>query len=370
MGEKTRHKVLFAGGGTGGHLMPAINIALALRNLDREIETLFIGKKDGMEKAIVTRFEFPIKEIEVVPMRRSIKGIINFILNWNKGLKQAESALREFGPEVVVGTGGYVSAPVVRTAHKMRIPIFMQEQNSLPGLATRTLSQMADSVFIAYEGATKYISKQKCRMVGNPVRPDLLNANRDEGIKEFSLDSSKKTILVLGGSSGARGINNAMLEIVKLAGIPDDWQILWQIGQKDFSEVAFAIPDKLRGKYLPFIHNMPAAYAIADIIISRAGAMALAEIAVWGLPSILIPYPYATGDHQTKNAREFAENGAAVVIPEKALSVHLSMALSDLLNDVEKRSVMARAAKMLARPNAANDIAKTILEKINEVQTH
>ncbi len=155
MGEGKRHRVLFAGGGTGGHLMPAINIALALRELDMEIGLLFVGKKDGMEKAIVTRFGFPISEIEVTPMKRSLKGILNFVWNWNKGLKQATSTINEFAPQVVVGTGGYVSAPVVRMAHKMKIPIFMQEQNSLPGLASRTLGQMAEAIFIAYEGATK-----------------------------------------------------------------------------------------------------------------------------------------------------------------------------------------------------------------------
>jgi UDP-N-acetylglucosamine--N-acetylmuramyl-(pentapeptide) pyrophosphoryl-undecaprenol N-acetylglucosamine transferase len=370
MGDRKRHKILFAGGGTGGHLMPAINIALALREIDKDIDVLFVGKRDGMEKGIVTRFDFAISEIEAVPMRRSVKGVINFILNWNKGVKQAAAVLREFNPQVVVGTGGYVSGPVVRMAHKMQIPIYMQEQNSLPGLATRTLSQMAESVFIAYEGATKYISKEKCRMVGNPVRPDLLNATRDDGIREFSLDSSRKTILILGGSSGARGINNAIIDVIRMGVIPENWQLLWQIGQKDFSETAAVIPDKFRGKYLPFIHNMPAAYASADLVISRSGAMALAEIAVWGLPSILIPYPYATGDHQSINAREFAESGAAVVIPEKSLPDMLASVISGMVKDDEKRNVMARGANTLARPDAANNIAKIILDKINEVQTH
>lgn len=370
MGERKLHRVLFAGGGTGGHLMPAINIALALREIDKDLDSLFVGKKDGIEKAIIARFDFPIREIEVTPMKRSLKGILKFVWNWNKGLKQAAETIREFTPQVVVGTGGYVSAPVVRVAHKMRIPIFMQEQNSLPGLATRTLSQMAESIFIAYQGATKYLPAEKCRLVGNPVRPDLLNSNREAALKEFSLDSSKKTMLILGGSSGARGINNAIIEIIRLGQIPDNWQLLWQIGQKDFSEVAAAIPDKFRGKYLPFIHNMPAAYAAADLIVSRAGAMALAEIAVWGLPAILIPYPHATGDHQTINAREFADSGAAIVIPEGAINDRLAKTLSGLMKDTERRNVMARAAKMLAKPNAANDIAKVILEKINEVQTN
>jgi UDP-N-acetylglucosamine--N-acetylmuramyl-(pentapeptide) pyrophosphoryl-undecaprenol N-acetylglucosamine transferase len=349
--------------------MPAINIALALSRKDENLIALFVGKKSGMEAAIVNRFGFQIKEIEVVALKRNPIGILRFILNWNKGLKQAANIIKEFQPQVVVGTGGYVSAPVVRSARKLGIPIFMQEQNSLPGLATRTLSKMAENVFIAYESAAKYLPLEKCRLVGNPLRPDLLDGKKSVAISEFGLDSSKKTLLIVGGSSGARGINSALLALVNSSMVPSGWQLLWQIGQREFDSIYLSIDkSKFPGKMIPFIHNMPDAYAAANLIISRAGAMALAEIAAWGLPSVIIPYPFATGDHQTINARDFAQSGAARVIPESELGEKLHKTLTELCSDENLRSNMAQAAKRLARPEAANQIAQTILERINEVQ--
>jgi UDP-N-acetylglucosamine--N-acetylmuramyl-(pentapeptide) pyrophosphoryl-undecaprenol N-acetylglucosamine transferase len=367
--EENRHRVLFAGGGTAGHLMPAINIALALARKDQSFSALFIGKRGGMEAGIVKRFGFEIREIEVVALKRNPMGVLRFIWNWNKGLKQAQDIIKDFQPQVVVGTGGYVSAPVVRAARKNDIPIFMQEQNSLPGLATRTLSKNSEKIFIAYQSAANYLPREKCVMVGNPIRPDLLDGNKGAALVEFELASSLKTLLIVGGSSGAHGINSALLRIVNSGLIPAEWQLLWQIGQKEFEQFSKAIDKtKFRGKILPFINNMPGAYATADMILSRAGAMALAEIAAWGLPSILIPYPFATGDHQTLNACEFAETSAAVVIPESEIVEKLKVALVELFSDDSKRLTMAQAAKKLARPEAANIIAETILEKINEVQ--
>jgi UDP-N-acetylglucosamine--N-acetylmuramyl-(pentapeptide) pyrophosphoryl-undecaprenol N-acetylglucosamine transferase len=349
--------------------MPAINIALALTRKDKDLQALFVGKKGGMEAAIVGRFGFQIEEIEVVPLKRNLGGILRFILNWNRGLKQASDIIGNFAPDVVMGTGGYVSAPMVRAARKRAIPIFMQEQNSLPGLATRTLGKMAENVFIAYQGAAQYLPKEKCRLVGNPLRPDLLNGDKAAAYSEFALQPSKKTLLVIGGSSGAHGINRAVFDMVTGGLIPSGWQLLWQTGQKEYRELSGTIDrNKLCGTFLAFIDNMPGAYAVADLILSRSGAMALAEIAVCGLPSILIPYPHATGDHQTLNAREFARTGAAVVIPESEIDGKLPAALEELFLSEEKRSAMARAAKNLARPEAANIIAETILEKINEIQ--
>jgi UDP-N-acetylglucosamine--N-acetylmuramyl-(pentapeptide) pyrophosphoryl-undecaprenol N-acetylglucosamine transferase len=363
-----RHKVLFAGGGTGGHLMPAINIALALKRKDEELQALFVGKRGGMEAAIVERFSFKISEIEVVALKRNLGGAVKFILNWNKGLKQALNIIDDFHPQVMVGTGGYVSAPVVRAAHKRGISIFMQEQNSFPGLATRTLSKMAESVFIAYEGAAHFLPKEKCRLIGNPIRPDLLNADKEAAFAEFRLDRSKKTLLVVGGSSGARGINSAVVDIVNGGSIPSDWQLLWQIGQKEFEKMTGIIDkEKFCGRTLPFIDNMPGAYAVADLIVSRSGAMALAEIAACALPSILIPYPSAAGDHQSLNAGEFSRTGAAMVIPESEVGKRFAIELEGLFLNEEKRGSMARAAGKLARPGAADIIADTILEKINEV---
>jgi UDP-N-acetylglucosamine--N-acetylmuramyl-(pentapeptide) pyrophosphoryl-undecaprenol N-acetylglucosamine transferase len=359
-------RVLFAGGGTAGHLMPAINIALELTRSRKEVETLFVGRSGGMEANIVARFGFRTREIEVVGFKRSPAGLLRFISKWKRGMKQAADVVTEFDPGLVVGTGGYVSAPVVRAAHKAGKPVFLQEQNSLPGLATRSLGGIADTIFIAYESASKYLPAAKCRLVGNPVRPDLLSANREESLAEFGLRGDRKTVLVIGGSSGARGINMAILDIVKSNGIPDGWQLLWQIGQKEFVEIDSAISkEKFCGKCMAFIENMPGAYSVADLVISRAGAMALAEIALWGLPAVLIPYPHATGDHQSLNARQFDDKGAAVVIPESEISSRLPVVLNGLFENENMRGRMAEACRGLARPEAASIIAKTILERIN-----
>lgn len=366
MTPDNRKKVLFAGGGTAGHLMPAINIALSLEKLTAGVETMFVGRSGGMEAEIVRKFGFKLREIEAVGLRRNPAGLVRFLSKWNTSMKQAVEIVRDFGPSLVVGTGGYVSAPVVRAAHKMGKPVYLQEQNSLPGLATRSLGNIAETIFTAYENASRYLPAPKCRLVGNPVRPDLLKATRVASLAEFGLKSDRKTLLVVGGSSGARGINNVMLDLVNSRSIPDDWQLLWQVGQKDFVEIDASIPrDKFRGRYLAFIDNMPGAYSVADLIVSRAGAMALAEIAAWGLPAILIPYPHATGDHQTINARQFEDRGGAVVIPEAETYLRLPIVLQDLLVNENLRTELARSCKSLARPDAANIIAKTIMDRID-----
>jgi UDP-N-acetylglucosamine--N-acetylmuramyl-(pentapeptide) pyrophosphoryl-undecaprenol N-acetylglucosamine transferase len=366
MANLGHYKVLFAGGGTAGHLMPAINIALELKRLDNRLRALFVGRVNGMESAIVKKFGFEIREIEVTGFKRNPLGLLRFILKWRKGLRQAKEILKDFDPAVVIGTGGYVSAPVVRAAYRAGKPVFLQEQNSLPGLATRTLSQMAERIFISYESAAKYIDKGRCILAGNPLRPDLLEAERESSYKEFGLDPEKKTLLVIGGSSGARNINFSILDIIRLEKMPSDWQLLWQTGQKDFVEISQGVtPDNIRGKIMPFIFSMPEAYAVADLIICRAGAMTLSEIAAWGLPSILIPYPYATGDHQTTNALQFKRAGAAELIPESEIGVRLESSMLDLMAKAEKRQAMATAARKLARLDAASIIANSVLEKVN-----
>ena len=345
--------------------MPAINIALALKTMNTLVEPLFVGRKNGMEAAIVGKFGFQIREIEASGLKRSPLGLVKFVVKWRKSIAQARQILNEFDPAMVVGTGGYVSGPMVRAAYKAGKPIFLQEQNSLPGLATRTLNRMAEKVFISYDSAARYLDKSKCHSVGNPIRPDLLKADRAKSFRDFGLEPSLKTLLIIGGSSGARGINHAMIEIIAAGIIPLDWQLLWQTGQKDFDEITNAEAMRLfRGKHLAFIFEMPAAYSIADLVICRSGAMTLAELAAWGLPSILIPYPHATGDHQTINAREFVDAGAAQMIAESKLRESLSDALINLMAGSEKRDMMAGAAKKLARPEAANIIARAILERI------
>ncbi len=363
--------ILFAGGGTAGHLMPAINIALEMTKDDSRIRPVFIGKKGGMEAGIVANFGFEIREIDVVGFKRSIKGAFNFIFKWHKGAKQAQNVMKDLNPDVVVGTGGYVSAPVINAAYKLGKPIFLQEQNSLPGLATRSLAKKANLIFTAYESASRYLPAEKCKSIGNPLRPDILDANKSKAYEIFGLNPNKKTLLILGGSSGAKRINQAILMLLNSKSIPDDWQILWQTGTKDFDQISKLIDvNKIIGKVVPFIKEMPSAYAITNLIISRAGAMALSEITVVGIPSILIPFPFATGDHQTLNARQIEIAGGAIVILEKDIETYLITSLKSLFSDSKKRMQMAQSAKRLGRPEASKLIAETIMEKINEVQAN
>ncbi len=360
-----RKKILFAGGGTAGHLVPAINIALAMRSIDEKATPLFIGKRNGIERVMVERSGFDIREIDVVGMRRTPVGFLKFMLNWRRGYRQTLRIMEEFRPVAVVGTGGYVAAPAVRAARKLNIPIYIQEQNSLPGLTTRIGNRYADIVFTAYESAAEYLDADKCQLAGNPIRQDLLGGNRESAYLQFGLDPQKNTLLVLGGSSGAESINEIIGAIVSERFFPQDWQILWQTGRRNYPEISRSIPaDSLNGTIVPFIDDMPAAYAITDLVLSRAGAMALSEISAIGLPAVLIPYPYATGDHQTLNAKSLEDAGAAIIVPEKQMNKRLRNTLKYLIADDKLRREMSAAARKMGKPDAAKVIARTILDRI------
>lgn len=356
---------MFAGGGTAGHLVPGINIALAMRSIDDAATPLFLGKRNGIERQMVERFGFDIREIDVVGMRRTPVGFLRYVLNWRKGYRQTIRIMEEFEPMAVVGTGGYVSAPAIRAAHKLKIPIYIQEQNSLPGLTTRMGSRYSNIVFTSYEAASKYLDADKCQLAGNPIRQDLLSGNRESAYMQFDLDPKKNTLLVLGGSSGAESINEIVGAMVLERFFPENWQLLWQTGRKNYPDISRSIPtDSLSGAVVPFIEDMPAAYAITDLALSRAGAMALSEISAIGLPAILIPYPYATGDHQTLNAKKFEDAGAAIIVPENQMNKRLRNTLKYLIADDDLRKRMSDAARKMGRPDAAEVIARTILDEI------
>jgi UDP-N-acetylglucosamine--N-acetylmuramyl-(pentapeptide) pyrophosphoryl-undecaprenol N-acetylglucosamine transferase len=364
--KDAKRRILFAGGGTAGHLMPAINIALAMREIESECQPLFVGKRNGIEKNIVSRHGFAVEEIDVVPLRRTPLGVARFLISWKRACRQTSRILDVFRPEAVVGTGGYVSAPAMRMAGKRGIPLFIQEQNSLPGLATRFGAKYAETIFIAYDKASEYLDSDKCRNVGNPIRDDISRGERNTAYGKFGLDAGKNTLLVLGGSSGARSINEAIMKLARQRFLPAGWQLLWQTGKADYSRMAgFLESGDIEGVEIrSFIEDMPSAYAVADLVVSRAGAMALGEIAAVGLASILIPYPYAAGDHQMLNARILGDAGAAVVIPENEMGTKLGDILSRLFEDEESRKTIADTAHEMARPDAARNIAAVILDRI------
>lgn len=363
MSESKTVRILFAGGGTAGHLMPAINIASEMIKANENVKPLFVGKRGGMERDIVGRYGYEIEEIDVIGMRRTFPGVIKFVMNWNKGNKQALRIIHRFDPAAVVGTGGYVSAPVIRAAHKMNRKIFLQEQNSLPGLAVRSVARYADVIFIAYDSAESYFDESKCSLTGNPIRVDIGDRDMETSKREFGLNADKKTLLVLGGSSGASSINETIPEFV-IDIMPEDWQILWQTGSRDYKRYYENTTERIKGAMIPFIDDMPSAYAAADLVLSRAGAMALSEITAAGLPSVLIPYPHATGDHQTLNARVLEEAGAAVIVTETEINSGLISVLEKMMTDDSERDRMGKAAKAMGKPGAAREIARTILERI------
>jgi len=360
-------RMLFAGGGTGGHVFPALAIAQEIRRRRPGAELLFVGTGWGVESKVIPKAGFPLRTIAVmgIPRRVSWKAFLfPFVLL--RGAVESFRIVAGFGPDVVVGTGGYVSGPVGLAAHMLGVPLVIQEQNRLPGFTTRILATMSGKVFLTFPESTRYFSRGKVSVTGNPTRSDLGRLHRAEAMGRLGLREDLRTLLILGGSQGSRAINNALLEgLDAILGIPG-LQILWQSGPADFDRLSRATSGARDRVFVrDFIDDMAAALAAADLVVSRSGAMVLAEIAVCGLPSVLIPYPFAAGDHQRKNAESFERCGAAVVIPQEELTgERLSGTIAELLSDRDRLRRMSSAAKSMGRPDAAAVIADQILSYV------
>jgi len=360
-------RILFAGGGTGGHLIPAINIAGTLAKKMPDAELRFVGIKGGMEKDIVEKNGYELDEIEVVGLKRNFSGLLDFSRKIMKAYSQADNIVKSFGPEIVVGTGGYVSAPVVLAGKRRKARILIQEQNIYPGLATRFLSRFADKTCLAFEGSKKYFQGMKnISVTGNPLRDDLVLARGNGYLNEFGLDQSKKVLFVTGGSRGAKSLNAGILNFISEHKLPDDWQILWQTGTDKYDELIASLKTiEYSGKVMPFIHDMPKAYATADLIVCRAGAMTLSEILALGLPSLLVPFPFATADHQMKNALDLKAKGAVEVIADKKVdSAEFSELLSSLLNNKNRREQYGKTAGQLGSLSGSESITEEIVKLI------
>lgn len=358
-------RILFAGGGTGGHLIPAINIANVLRGKLQDAEFLFVGIKGGMERSIVEKNGFKIEEIEVVGLRRNLTGMVDFSKKIMRAFAQADKVVRGFGPEVVVGTGGYLSAPVVLAGKRRRARVLIQEQNIYPGLATRFLARFADRICLAFDGSRRYLQGVRNTLVtGNPLRNDLFIPRGNGSLAEFGLKPGKKVLFITGGSRGARSLNEGILEFIKAGHLPDDWQVLWQTGHDKQTEIIKQLESvDYSGVILPFIDNMPKAYATADLMVCRAGAMTLSELLVLGMPALLVPYPHATANHQMKNALDLKNRGAVEVIADdKVRTEEFADLLLDLINDGEKRNRLAEKARLLGNNTGAEVISEEIIK--------
>ncbi len=367
-------RVLFAGGGTGGHLFPAIAIADRLRELlghNTDIDIRFVGTKRGLEYRIRKQLGYPLHVINVRGLVRAftVKNLlVPFVLV--AALIKSYLLLSRFSPDIVVGTGGYVALPVLKVAGWKGIPTVLQEQNSFPGITTRQLASRAKRIYLGFSAAKEYLPANTDMLVtGNPVRTTINAINREDALHELGLEPDRKTILILGGSQGARAVNNAVLKSLQSNSLSDQYQLLWQTGKHDYDSIVSQLKDKTNiGVIMPFSHNMPQLYAAADVAVARAGALTLAELIASQIPAILVPYPFAAGDHQHKNARDMEKRNLATVIDEKELHAHDLLAEAIALLSSERYAQMktALAKETENRKPAVDIIAEDIIQLIQE----
>ena len=366
-------KVILSGGGTGGHIYPALTIADAIKKECPDAEIFFVGTKEGLEKNIIPRYGYELKFIEVAGFKRSLSfDTVRSFFKLFSGLADAYKIVADAKPDLVIGTGGYVCGPICFMAALKGIPACIQEQNAMPGVTNKILARFVKKVFLGYEEGRKYFSGSSEKIyTGNPIRTEILEHEKNEALKELGLDPKKKTILVSGGSRGARSINKAMLEAeLKLSG-REDVQVLHATGDINYDDYMKEINSKGGVKeniiIKPYLHNMPVALAAADLAVFRAGAIGLAELMASGIPSVLIPYPYATANHQEHNARAVAGHGAARVILDKDMTGEKILAnIEELLNNPEELKKMQEAAASLGKPEAAEQIAKAALALVKK----
>ena len=354
-------RFIISGGGTGGHIFPAIAIADELKRRLPDAEILFVGAKDRMEMQKVPQAGYPIEGLWISGLQRKLSWQnLLFPLKFISSLLKSRSIIKRFKPDAVIGTGGFASGAVVKVAGQMGIPTFIQEQNSYAGITNKMLAKNAHKICVAYDAMEQFFPKKKIVKTGNPIRDGLLNIAqyRSEGLSYFHLDSQQKTLLVLGGSLGARRINQLIeqqLPLFEQLGV----QVLWQCGKLYYEEYKKYNSEQVR--VLAFIDRMELAYAAADVIISRAGASSVSELCVVGKPVIFIPSPNVAEDHQTKNARAIADKQAAILLRESELNEQFANTFSKLIADEAQQEALSAHIKTLAQPNATKDIVNLIL---------
>ena len=354
-------RFIISGGGTGGHIFPAIAIADELKRRLPDAEILFVGAKDRMEMQKVPQAGYPIEGLWISGLQRKLSWQnLLFPLKFISSLLKSRSIIKRFKPDAVIGTGGFASGAVVKVAGQMGIPTFIQEQNSYAGITNKMLAKNAHKICVAYDAMEQFFPKEKIVKTGNPIRDGLLNIGeyRSEGLSYFHLDSQRKTLLVLGGSLGARRINQLIeqqLPLFEQLGV----QVLWQCGKLYYEEYKKYNSEQIR--ILAFIDRMELAYAAADVIISRAGASSVSELCVVGKPVIFIPSPNVAEDHQTKNARAIADKQAAILLRESELNEQFANTFGKLIADEAQQEALSAHIKALAQPNATKDIVNLIL---------
>ncbi|MFT4413470.1 undecaprenyldiphospho-muramoylpentapeptide beta-N-acetylglucosaminyltransferase [Fredinandcohnia humi] len=361
-------KIVISGGGTGGHIYPALALIKEIKKMDPTSEFLYIGTEKGLESGIVTRENIPFKTIEITGFKRKLSfDNIRTITRFLKGVKDSKSYIKEFQPDVVIGTGGYVCGPVVYAATRLNIPTIIHEQNSVPGLTNKFLSRYVDKVAVCFEEAKEFFPLQKVVLTGNPRASEVLGKDGEKGRLHVGLNSFQKSVLLVGGSRGARPINDAFIEALDIVK-DNNYQFLYVTGEVHYEDVLKKVksvgnPNNVIIK--PFLYNMPEVLAGVDLVVARAGATTLAEITALGLPSILIPSPYVTNNHQEKNARSLSEKGAAILRLEKDLTGRqLIEDIDSILLNLDKLEEMKKASRQIGIPDAANRLYKLMNELV------
>ena len=363
-------KIIFSGGGTGGHIYPALTLINSVKNKIPDAEFLYVGTEKGLEADIVpkAKINFTALKLEGGFERHftleNLKRAADALLS----VKRAGEIIKNFSPDVVVGTGGYVCGPILLAASLKKIPTLIQEQNAVAGVTNKILSKFVDKIAVGSELALKKFPAEKTIFTGNPIRAEVLAAKKSDGLKKFNFSEEKPVILISGGSRGARSINLAMIDVLIAAAKKNSAQFLHVTGKNEFDSVTEKLREKNFDfsneniKIVPYLYEMPQAMAMADLAIFRAGATGLAELTARGIPSILIPYPYATENHQEFNAKVLVDGGAAKMILNKDLTAEiLSAQIDELLKNPDELQKMRECSLKLGKPQAADEIAELIL---------
>ncbi|OGW39570.1 MAG: undecaprenyldiphospho-muramoylpentapeptide beta-N-acetylglucosaminyltransferase [Nitrospirae bacterium RBG_13_39_12] len=363
-------KVMIAGGGTGGHLFPGLAVAEELKNRDETIEMTFVGTEHGIEARVVPREGYSIRFLRAeglvgVSIIKKIKAIVKTLLSFADSL----NIIKTVRPDIVIGVGGYASGATVLTAFLNSIPTMILEQNSIPGLTNKILGKFVRTICITYQDSISFFPKGKTFLTGTPIRMKVLKGSIESAYRLFSMDRDLFTVFVFGGSSGARSINTAFADALNyMYDLRDKIQFLHQTGVKDYEVVREAYrKGGFRGTVTPFIYQMGEAYAVADLVISRAGATTLAELTALGKPAILIPYPYAAGHHQELNARKLYEMGAARMILNSELKGEsLAYNIRDLYMNETARTEMQKNSMALGRPEAGAKVVDIVMSLVKQ----
>ncbi len=365
----SKKNIILSGGGTGGHIFPAVSIARKLKELLPDADILFVGAKGKMEMEKVPQAGFPIKGLPVSGFHRrlTLKNI-TFIFKLIASLIKANKIIKNYNPDLVIGTGGFASGPIVKAASRRGIPCLLQEQNAFPGVTNRMLGKKVNTICVAHDGLQQYFPASKIRLTGNPVREDIIKhtGNRTEALELFGIKDGRPVIFAFGGSLGARTINQSIEANLRDI-VSNDFNLIWQTGTSFFETARIAALKEGSGKIKvqEFIYRMDLAYELADIIISRAGAISISELCIVGKPVILVPYPHAAGDHQKKNAMSLVDKNAALMIEDQKSKDELVKETVALLNDKDRMLALGSNIKTMAMPEATLKIAQEAIELLN-----